>query len=95
MINCKSQYVKCKEGLIIKHGEVDISRIRTAVKINAIYLDTKQLTIMPSMQLDQNGHSSHLSDLPSQDTLLGHSTICDIVTYVIGNLYSYDCIVPQ
>ena len=31
MINCKSQYVKCKEGLIAKH----ISRIRTAVKINA------------------------------------------------------------
>ena len=51
MINCKSQYVKCK-GLIVKHGEVDVSRIKTAVNINTIYLDTKQLTIMPSMQLD-------------------------------------------
>ena len=38
------------------HREIDISRIRTAVKINAIYLDTKPLTIMPSMQSDQNGH---------------------------------------
>ena len=31
---------------------VDISRIRTAVKLNAIYLDARQLTIMPSMQSD-------------------------------------------
>ena len=76
MINCKSQYVKCKEGLIVKH----ISRIRTTVKINTIYLDTKQLTIMPSMQLDQIGNLSHLSKLPSQGALLGCSTICDIVT---------------
>ena len=95
MINCKSQYVKCKEGLIVKHGEVDVSRIRTTVKIHAIHLDTKQLTIMPSMQLDQNGHWSHLSDLASQDALLGCSTIFDIVTYVIVNLYSYDSNVPQ
>ena len=28
------------------HGEVDLSRKRTAVKINAIYMDTKQLTII-------------------------------------------------
>ena len=62
------------------HGEIDISRIRTAVKINAIYLDTKQFTIMPSMQSNQNGHWSHLSDLHSQGAPLGCSTICDIVT---------------
>ena len=33
MIYFKSQYLKCKEGLIVKHREVDISRIRTAVKL--------------------------------------------------------------
>ena len=47
---------------------------------NAIYLDTRQLTINPSMQSDQNGHWSHLSDLPSQGAPLGCTTICDIVT---------------
>ena len=33
MINFKSQYLKCKEGLIVVHGEVDISRIRAVVKL--------------------------------------------------------------
>ena len=59
---------------------VDISRIRTAVKLNTIYLDTGQLTIMPSMQSDQNGHWSHLSDLPSKGAPPGHTIVCDIVT---------------
>ena len=31
MVKYKLQYLKCKEGLIVKHGEVDVSRIRTAV----------------------------------------------------------------
>ena len=33
MINFKLQYLKCKEGLIVKRGEVDISRISAVVKL--------------------------------------------------------------
>ena len=50
---------------------------------------------MLSMQSDQNGHWSHLSDLPSKGTQLGCTTVCDIVTSVIVNPYSDDFDVPQ
>ena len=56
----------------------DISRIMTAVKDNISHLDSKRLTIMPSMQSDQIGHWSHLSDLSSQGTPVGCTTVCDI-----------------
>ena len=49
MVNIISHKGICKEGLIVKHGEVDVSRIMTAVKITQV---TWTVTIMLSMQLD-------------------------------------------
>ena len=39
-----------------------------------------QGTINSSKVPDQNGHWSHLSDLPSQGALPGCTTLCDTVT---------------
>ena len=79
MVKCKTEHLKYKEGLIVKHREVDISRIRSAVKLTQSTW-TLVSNHKPGMQFDQNGHWSHLSDLPSKGAPSGHTTICDNVT---------------
>ena len=50
---------------------------------------------MLSMQLDQNGHWSHLIDLPSRGALPGTPPSVILLLKVIVNPYSDDFDVPQ
>ena len=65
--------VHCKEGLIVRQGEVDISGIVTTIE------SPGQLAINHNAKhaVRPNGHWSHLSDLPSKGTPLECTTICD------------------
>ena len=66
-----------KKGLFVKQGEVVTPKLMVVVKCNIKPSYGERATIMPNTQVDQTGHWSHLSDLPSQRALLGHTTICD------------------
>ena len=66
-----------KKGLFIKQGEVVTSKLMVFVKSNIRSSYGEQATIMLSSQVDRTVHWSHMSDLPSQSALRGHTTICD------------------
>ena len=66
-----------KKGLFVKQGEVVTPKLMVFVKHNIEPLYGERAAIMSSMQVDQTGHWSHWSDLPSQSAPPGCTTICD------------------
>ena len=70
---------KSTELLAIKGRAINISRIRTAVKLmqsswTLVSNHNAEYAVRP------NGHWSCMSDLPSKGAPSGCTTICDIVT---------------
>ena len=67
MVNiAKFTYEKfCKERSFVRQGELVTPKFMVFVKCNIEPSYSERAAIMLSMQVDQTGHWSHLSDLPS------------------------------
>ena len=75
-VHVTRKFIK-KKSLIVRQGEIVTPKLMVSVNVTLNHLYGEQAAIMLSMQVDRTGHWSHLSDLPSESTPQGCTTVCD------------------